>query len=203
MNEHTIFLLSPAHCGGRRAATLFRPGAEFDLAARVRAREGAPLGEVFSYLSGLYFRGKMAYASRFARPPEGAPGALVITSGRGLLPPSTHVTLEDLAEFAKVAVDAGNPLYAEPVLADLAAIASELPERCRVVLLGSIATAKYVELLLSVVGDRLCFPEAFVGVGDMSRGAILLRSAAAGVELPYLRAAGATRSLARPRGIAR
>ena len=34
---------------------------------------GAPIGEVFSFLSSLYFRGKLTYAQRFAAPPTGVP----------------------------------------------------------------------------------------------------------------------------------
>src|SRR5690606_20239197 len=60
-----VFLLSPAHCGGRRAQLLLNEAAEFPLAQRIRSPEGAPLGEVFSFLSGLYFRGKLTYARRF------------------------------------------------------------------------------------------------------------------------------------------
>ena len=60
-----VFLLSPASCHGERARLLLRDEACFDLALRLRG-EGAPLGEVFSFLSGLYFRGKLAYARAFA-----------------------------------------------------------------------------------------------------------------------------------------
>ena len=65
-----IFLLSPANCGGIRAKIVASPAATFDLATRLRSPAGAPLGEVFSFVSGLYFRGKLAYARRFARPPD-------------------------------------------------------------------------------------------------------------------------------------
>jgi hypothetical protein len=191
-----IFLLSPAHCGGKRAAILARAEAEFELARRLRSPGGAPLGEVFSFLSGLYFRGKVAYADRFARPPAGAPGALVITTSRGLLPPDTPVHAADLARFAEVPIDLADPRYAVPLEADVRSLAGTIPPQCDVVLLGSIATAKYVELLEGVLGRRLCFPAPFVGMGDMQRGALLLRAALQGVELPYLPVAGAVRSRA-------
>src|SRR5215207_7481503 len=87
----TIFLLSPADCGGKRAATLFRPAAAFDLAVRVRTPPGAPLGEVFSFVSGLYFRGKLTYAERFGRSASGPADPLVITAGWGLIPSSRLV----------------------------------------------------------------------------------------------------------------
>src|SRR5690606_12169773 len=82
-----VFLLSPASCGGRRAQLLLREAADFPLARRLRS-DGAPLGEVFSFLSGLYFRGKLTYATRFARPPQGVRGVHVITTSSGLLDPS-------------------------------------------------------------------------------------------------------------------
>jgi hypothetical protein len=194
-----IFLLSPAHCGGKRAATLARPAASFDLAIRLRSSEGAPLGEVFSFMSGLYFRGKLTYARAFAAPPPAMPGAWVITSGRGLMLPEAHIDLADVARFAGIAVDAAESRYLRPLRNDLIRLHSALPEDCRIVLLGSIATNKYVEALLEVFGGRLCFPEPFIGRGDMSRGALMLRAASEGAELPYVLAAGAVRSLARGR----
>jgi hypothetical protein len=190
MSPHRIFLLSPAHCGGKRAAVLLRPEASFELAERLRSAEGAPLGEVFSFLSGLYFRGKTAYAQRFAAPPPGLPGSLVITSSRGLLPPGTRVHPADLEAFAAVPIDPREPRYREPLAADLARLAAEAPD-CDFVLLGSVATAKYVDLLVAALGERVLFPAVFAGMGDMQRGALLLRSAREGVELPCIPVAGA------------
>jgi hypothetical protein len=175
---------------------LVHPDAAFGLAQRVRSPEGAPLGEVFSFLSGLYFRGKIAYAHRFARPPGVLPAALVITPDRGLLPPDTPIGADDLSRFAAVAIDLSDPRYSRPLELHVRRLADAAPAHCSFVLLGSIATSKYLELLLSSLGDRLCFPEPFLGMGDMQRGALLLRSAEQGVELPYTRAAGAVRSLA-------
>ena len=86
MPSSRIFLLSPAHCGGKRAAILLNERAEFPLAQRLRSAPGVTLGEAFSFLSGLYFRGKLAYAHRFAHAPAGEPGVQVITTDRGLLP---------------------------------------------------------------------------------------------------------------------
>jgi hypothetical protein len=56
-----------------------------------------------------------------------------------------------------------------------------------------VATGKYVDVLLDVIGERLLFPVEFVGRGDMSRGALLLRAAEAGRELTYEPVAGAVR----------
>jgi hypothetical protein len=195
MSTSTIFLLSPAHCGGKRARILLRADADFDLAIRFRAGE-ASLGEVFSFLSGLYFRGKLAYSARFGDAPALLPPALVITTGRGLLGPDTRVGPADLRSFADVPIDPRNDRYATPLTADAKRLAMSLPADSRVVLLGSIATSKYVEILLAEFGDRLHFPDRFVGVGDMQRGSLMLRAAAAGEELSYVRADGAVRSLA-------
>jgi hypothetical protein len=56
-----------------------------------------------------------------------------------------------------------------------------------------------VELLLTLLGDRLWFPDAFVGMGDMQRGSIMLKAAQARVPLTYVRAEGAVRSRAAAR----
>ena len=61
-----VFLLSPARSDGRRAKMLLNPRAEFSLAVRLREPDGAEIGEVFSFLSKLYFRGKLTYAREFA-----------------------------------------------------------------------------------------------------------------------------------------
>lgn len=190
-----IFLLSPAHCGGRRAELLSRQEASFPLAQRLRDPEGAPIGEVFSFLSGLYFRGKMAYASAFSAPPPGAPGALVITTNQGLVGSATPVTLPDIAAFARVPVDLRDPRYRGPLTRSVQRLTAEIPESTAVVLLGSIATSKYLKLLVEELGPRVHVPEPFIGIGDMKRGALMLRAAENGEELPYVSAAdaGATR----------
>jgi hypothetical protein len=187
-----IFLLSPANAGGERATMLLRLGASFPLARAVQSPRGAPLGEVFRFASGLYFRGKLAYAERFARPPGDAPGSLVITPGAGLLAPDATVTAADLRAFAEVPIDPSDPRYRGPLERDARALAGAAP-RAQFVLLGSIASGKYIDVLLAVLGERLLFPGAFVGRGDKSRGGLLLRCARAGVELPYQAVAGAVR----------
>lgn len=179
-----IFLLSPADCGGERARQVMSGRARFPLAVRLRD-SGAPLGEVMSFMSALYFRGKLAYARAFARPPAETPGILVITPNAGLIPPDRLVTLGDLRRFARGDVRADHRGYRRPLVAAAAALARHLGPHDEVVLLGSIATAKYGEPLGPVLGDRLHFPSAFVGIGDMSRGALLLRAVRTGVELDY------------------
>jgi hypothetical protein len=194
-----VFLLSPAHCGGKRAGLLVRPEASFDLAERVRSPVGAPISEVFAFLSGLYFRGKIAYANAFAAPPSGVEGSLVITAGRGLVPPSTPFSLPDMAFFASVPIDLREPRYRVPLERSVRALTERLPADTDVVLLGSISSSKYMELLLEIVGERLCFPEVFVGMGDMQRGSVMLKAAEAGRPLSYVRAAGTLRSRAGPK----
>ena len=189
-----IFLLSPAHCGGKRAELLLSGRGRFPLAERLRAGARVPLGEAFSFLSGLYFRGKLAYAERFARPPAGVPGVQVITTNQGLLPADTPVTGDDLRAFGTTEIRADEPGYREPLRRTLAGLDAEVS----LVLLGSVATGKYVDVLLEQAGDRLLFPSDFVGRGDMSRGALLLRAAREGLELPYQPVAGAVRRGARP-----
>jgi hypothetical protein len=191
----TLFLLSPAHLGGERAALLFDDRARFPLAQQVRSAEGAALGEVFSFVSGLYFRGKIAYAEAFGRPPPGLSGGLVISPCEGLRAPDERVDLARLRAWAGVAVDAGNPAFTEPLVEHAEALVRAVPG-ARFVLLGSVATEKYARPLAKVFGDWLLFPSDFVGIGDMSRGSLMLRAARDRRELGYVPLEGAQRSRA-------
>ncbi len=177
---------------------LFSPRAKFDLARRLQAGERVPLGEIFSFLSGLYFRGKLTYAQAFARPTAAIYGALVITSNRGLVPAHTPVALSDLQEMSRNEIDHTHPDYRLPLLRDAMALSQALPVDCPVVLLGSIATSKYGDILLLALGERLVFPVEFVGRGDMSRGGLMLRCVADNQELTYVPVSGTKRHGARP-----
>jgi hypothetical protein len=200
VRKSRIFLLSPASCGGKRASLLFNSRADFTLAQRVRSESGAPLGEVFSFLSGLYFRGKLTYARAFENPPsEAVSGIQIITPSDGLCLPELMVTLEDLQAFADVAVDVNEPEYRVPLERDAAALAAQLEADCEVVLLGSVATGKYVDVLLPILGDRLLFPQEFLGHGDMARGGMMLKRAKSGVELTYIPVSDPSRLEVRPR----
>jgi hypothetical protein len=196
--QRTVFLLSPASLGGERARILLRETAEFPLARQLRSPGGSPVGEVFAFLSGLYFRGKAAYARAFARPPRDAAGALVITAGGGLVGLDQPVDAVVLRAMVGVPIDHREQRYLEPLLRDAVELKRRCGPSCGVVLLGSVATGKYVEPLQAVFGERLLFPTAFVGRGDMSRGGLLLRCADAGLELDYVPIAGAVRHGARP-----
>ncbi|HSR10674.1 MAG TPA: hypothetical protein VLS90_04460 [Thermodesulfobacteriota bacterium] len=169
---------------------ILRPEARFGAALELK-RNGLPLGELFTFLSGLYFRGKLAYASAFADPPEGCPGVLVITPCRGLLPPDTKVTADDLRLFASTDVHEEIEAYARPLARDARRLCRSARSHADFILLGSIATAKYVKVLMEVFGVRLKFPVDFVGRGDMSRGGLLLRRARSGEELEYASVQGA------------
>jgi hypothetical protein len=198
LDQHPrIFLLSPAYTGGKRGRIMLNERAEFDLAVRLR-RDSAPIGEVFSFISGLYFRGKLAYAQTFASPPPGLPGSLIITAGRGLVPPGHPISFEDLQTIASVPIDSAEPRYREPLERDARSLAAGAGPDCQVVLLGSIATAKYLEPLTDIFGDRLLFPAEFAGRGDMSRGGLMLRSASERVELTYVPALSGPRRGPRP-----
>jgi hypothetical protein len=214
-----LFLLSPASANGVRALQLASPRASFAAAHRLRSADGLPIGEAFSFLSALYFRGKMAYARRFAiaiRPAAAAPepalaavasgpvaaaperlaaavpepaadggSILVIAPGFGLVPPDWPLTAARLRKLARTPVDPGRRAYSGPLRRDARELRERLPARGIVVLLGSIATGKYLDLLAPIFGDRLLFPRAFVGAGDMRRGSLLLRAARLGEELEY------------------
>jgi hypothetical protein len=198
-----VFLLSPANSGGRRAAQILSDTAEFALARQLRSAGGAPLGEIFAFMSGLYFRGKLAYARRFATPPDpgdplAAGGVLVITPNAGLRGADVAMTRESIRAFAGEPIDLGNERYLRPLERSARTLRGAIGADCEVVLLGSVASGKYVEALQPIFGERLLFPSAFVGRGDMSRGGLMLRCAGSGEELDYVPIAGAVRHGPRP-----
>ena len=200
---HRVFLLSPANCGGVRAKMVVSPRASFALAQELRAAQGAQLGEVFSFVSGLYFRGKLAYARRFAAPPDpvepvSAGGVLVITPNAGLRAADAPVTIETFQSFAATSIELNNRIYRQPLERGARALLDAVGPDCEVVLLGSIASGKYVDVLQPIFQEMLVFPPAFVGRGDMSRGGLMLRCAESGQELDYAPVAGAIRRGTRP-----
>jgi hypothetical protein len=203
MSSPRIFVLSPANCNGTRAKQLVSEKATFPLAVELRSRRGAMLGDIFAFVSGLYFRGKLTYAMRFAAPPElenpviGC-GVQIITPNAGLRSPDTYVTATALQAFACGDVHQDNARYRRPLEKDARALLREVGPECDVVLLGSVASPKYVDVLTAIFGERLRFPIDFVGRGDMSRGGLLLRRAREGVELPYVPVRGAVLHGARP-----
>jgi len=193
-----IFLLSPAYAGGERARMILSNRAEFGLARKLRSKRGAAIAEVFTFLSGLYFRGKIAYATAFARPLTGIAGVFVITPTRGLVDARMRIRLDDLREFATVDIHKDDPRFRAPIERDARVLARKLPPQSEIILLGSIATGKYVNVLVASFGDRLRFPADFVGRGDMSRGGLMLRCAVDGQELSYIAVVGAIVNGKRP-----
>ena len=185
----TVFLLSPANCSGTRAKLLLRSQTS-PLTERL-ANGGAPLGEVFTFMSSLYFRGKLAYANRFGR-------GYVIAPGRGLLPADMLIRVDDLRRMAEVPVDQGEPAFREPLVRDATALKHGMSPETLVVLLGSVATDKYVGPLLEIFEEQLYFPATFAGRGDMSRGGLMLRCASAGTPLEYIPLRGAVRHGPKP-----
>jgi hypothetical protein len=190
--KHRIFLLSPANLAGIRAGYVLNESANFDLASRLR-QNGVPLGELFSFVSGLYFRGKLAYARAFAAPPISVPGSFVITASAGLLQPDTVVKVEQLREWASSDIGLSTQAYRAALDRDCRMLSESMGDSCEIVLLGSIATPKYVDPLLEVFRENLLFPSEFVGRGDMSRGGLMLRAAEGGTELSYAPVFNSTR----------
>lgn len=178
-----LFLLSPATAHGPRALLLRKPDSGSAFARRVR-EQGAPLGEVFSFLSGLYFRGKLEYARAFALSPREIEGVHIITMTDGLLSPEAPVSTQDLERFALCpqGADAATRLleHSARVLAD------RLDPHAEIVLLGSVGTGKYTDILTPIFGERLLFPRDVLHIGQLARGALFLRHARQGRELDYV-----------------
>jgi hypothetical protein len=180
-----VFVLSPANCNGLRARWLLRKNSRSDLAHRLRS-PGASLGEVFSFLSALYFRGKLAYAQAFSCPPFNCPGIFIVTPTAGLVPHDTLIRLPKLRGFSRVPIHVKNQVYCSSLRRTAKKLASGIGPDCEVVLLGSLASRKYLEILSPIFGSRLVAPAEFIGLGDMSRGGLLLRHVRENRELNYV-----------------
>ncbi|HVT45035.1 MAG TPA: hypothetical protein VMT00_11635 [Thermoanaerobaculia bacterium] len=181
-----VFLLSPANLSGARAKQLLSPRASFEAATLYRSPDGVAIDQAFSFMSALYFRGKIAYARRFAWAPELEDSAVyIIAPGFGLVPPDWRIDRVRMRTLRRTAVDLASRAYRRPLEAAAGALYARLAPSTHVVLLGSVATGKYVDVLRPILGDRLLFPRSFAGLGDMSRGSLMLRAAASGEELAY------------------
>ena len=178
-----IFLLSPANTSGLRAKQLTSPRSNFDAARLYRSPEGVPISIAFDFMSALYFRGKISYALHFADPTPD--GVFIIAPGFGLVPYDWRITEERMNVMSKTDVDVRVRKYRKPLERDAAALGNALGADAEVVLLGSVASGKYVDILLPLLGHRLRFPAAFAGMGDMARGGLLLRAVRANRELEY------------------
>lgn len=167
------------------------------MALRLRG-QGVPLGELFSFMSSLYFRGKLAYSSAFSDASPDVHGAFVITASGGLVPPETVITLDRLREITAGNLDPEDARYRAPLERDAQLLATKVGTSCQIILLGSVATPKYVDPLLNVFGAQLMFPAEFVGRGDMSRGGLMLRCVESGEQLTYISVLGAVRHGCKP-----
>jgi hypothetical protein len=181
----TIFLISPANLAGKRARMIMNPKATFELARTLHSTAGAPLGDVFGFVSGLYFRGKMTYARRFGHARDGKESSFVMTAGGGLCSLDEPVTLARLHGWQSVSVDEQNPHFTAPLQRHASMLLDAHGAEARFVLLGSVASKKYIAPLLEVFEACLFFPEQFAGLGDMSRGSLLLRAVREDRELDY------------------
>ena len=186
-------LQRPARRAGAVAARASR-----DSRRACDSADGVPLGDLFAFVSGLYFRGKLTYARRFARrPSRGNPivgsGVHVITPNAGLRSPDTRVTRAAVRGVCRRRHRRRQRGVPPSARAQRARARARDRADCEVVLLGSIASPKYVDVLLAIFGDRLLFPSDFVGRGDMSRGGLLLRQRPRAWSSPYVPVAGAVR----------
>ena len=176
-----VFLLSPANVSGLRARQLMSPRATFEAAELYRTADGVPIAVAFAFMSALYFRGKITYAMHFG----GLENSWVIAPGFGLVSPAWCITEERMKVLKRTPVDARKRNYRKPLERNALALAETLDAGTEVVLLGSVASGKYVDVLWPIFGKRLRFPAAFAGLGDMSRGGLLLRAVRANRELAY------------------
>lgn len=158
------------------------PRARFETAQRFQSEEGVPIAEAFAFMSALYFRGKIAYARHFGAPER----TFVIAPGFGLVPPDWALTADRMQKLRRTGVDVNNRTYASTLRRAATEVAATLDAECNVVLLGSVATGKYVDILRPVFASRLRFPAVFAGLGDMSRGGLMLRAVRENRELEYV-----------------
>jgi len=184
----TVFLLSPASVKGLRARQMMSPRSNSEAGRLYRSVEGVPLSMAFTHMSALYFRGKIGYALQFAPHSD----IFVITPGFGLVPHDWRITEERMRVLRKTEIGVEVRAYRKPLERDAKALAETMGPDDQAVILGSVATGKYVDILLPIFGERLRFPSAFAGLGDMARGGLMLRATRAGRELEYT-------SLAAPR----
>src|ERR1700730_9229670 len=159
-----IFLLSPADSSGVRARMMVSERAQFELARRLR-QAGLPLGEIFSFISGLYFRGKLAYARTFAQSSPGVPGAFVITACRGLVPPETPITLQELQEISAVPIEPSDARYRVPLSAMPAHYCEPLRRTPRWCCWGASRRKNTLSRCSEFLAIGSCFPQNSLAAG--------------------------------------
>lgn len=186
MTRPRIFLLSPATAHGARAKTLLAPEPRSPVATQLASADGMPLGQIFTYLSGLYFNGKLTYARHYSTPPPslGRTGIYIITMTDGILTPEHRIGLDDLQRYAAAEKQTEDGRRALETSAR--ALAETIGPRCDVVFMGSVASDKYTAIIEPVFGRRLLFPPELVGRGQLGRGALLFRCVRENRELDYV-----------------
>ena len=176
---------------GVRGTSLLDPNSKSKLKARFRSKQGLSVGEAYRFISSLYFRGKLTYGLHFG----GASNTRVLVPGFGLVGPDWTLTPKRAERARSCPVDPDHAAYRRPLERDLRALLERESDRgaegegntceVEVVFLGSLATRKYLDVLVPLLGGRLLYPKVFVGCGDMRRGSLLLKAVDAGQELEY------------------
>jgi len=183
----TILLLSPANVSGTRARQMISPRAMSAAGLAYRSPGGVTIANAFTFMSALYFRGKHAYARAFAtEDPRIGTTAFVIAPGFGLVPLDWRLDQERMKKLARTKIDVRSRSYTMSLQKSCRELEARLAPDDTVVLLGSVASGKYVDVLEPVFGGRLRFPRIFAGMGDMKRGSVMLKAAASGVALEYV-----------------
>lgn len=182
-----VFLLSPANLSGTRARQMISPRAMSAAGIAYRSQDGVRIADAFTFMSALYFRGKHAYVRAFAAPhPRIGETAYVIAPGYGLVTLDWRLDQEKMKKLARTKIDVRSRAYTAPLRRACRELESKLEPEDIVVLLGSVASGKYVDVLEPIFGARLRFPRIFAGMGDMQRGSVMLKAAAAKRELEYV-----------------
>ena len=184
-----VFLLSPATAHGPKASTLVEDPPRTPAARRLHMPGGMTLGALFTHLSGLYFTGKLAYAREFANAPSGlgSRGIHVVTFTHGLLDPETMVDPDMLRLFRAAGTSEPGGMQREQLEASARELARALGDtECDVILLGSVHSTKYTEILEPIFGERLRVPRDLVRRGHLQRGGLLLECVQSRRELDYI-----------------
>ena len=176
-----IFLLSPASTDGLRAQQLTSPRAGFGAAERYRSPEGVTIEEAFTFMSSLYFRGKIGYARHFAAPPPELALGSRTTASWSSLPASgwcrraCRITPEEMKKLRRTPVDLKSRAYCAPMKKHVEQLRDLAPDG-----LGGAPGQRRDRQVRGPAAagprDRLLFPRDFAGAGDMKRGGMMLRA---------------------------
>ncbi len=157
-SRHRIFLLSPANARESEGQRLLHSTAPSELAVRLR-QSGVRLGDVYQHISSLYFRGKLSTHQVSAIPLSRLRACRYIT-GTGLMLPETLIRFDEFRQLSAISIDASNERYRQSLIADLMRLREMAGVHVDIILLGSIATSKYVDPIANVFGERVLVPRA-------------------------------------------